>query len=173
VSQQVIEHLDLTTELVPLFRELRRVCRPGAEIWLSCPDLAKACRAYLEDKGAALLADRDARASVDSGIGGAPSQHFINLLFQQFGEHKNLLDFELLEWLCRTTGFGACRRVAEKDLLARFPEFPPRHDDFPSIYIRAVAGAESPATAPAGERNGGACCRSAGAEVLFTGGPRS
>jgi predicted SAM-dependent methyltransferase len=139
VSQQVIEHLDLNSELVPLFQQLRRVCKPGAEIWLSCPDLAKACRSYLDDKGASLLADRVARATVDCGMDGAPTQHFINLLFQQFGEHKNLLDFELIEWLCKKTGFGECRRVLEKDLLDRFPEFPPRNDDGHAIYVRAVA----------------------------------
>lgn len=40
VSQHVIEHLELHRELLPLLREVRRVCQPGAEIWLSTPDLA-------------------------------------------------------------------------------------------------------------------------------------
>jgi predicted SAM-dependent methyltransferase len=149
VSQQVIEHLDLISELVPLFRELHRVCKPGAEIWLACPDLAKACRYYDVDKGASLLADRDARAATaagpngvpaDAGLTDAPVQHFINAMFHQMGEHKNLLDFELIEWLCKKTGFGDCRRVSEKDLLTRFPEFPARNDDYTSIYVRATAG---------------------------------
>lgn len=41
VSQHVIEHLDLQSELLPLLHELRRVAKPGAELWLSCPDLGK------------------------------------------------------------------------------------------------------------------------------------
>ena len=106
---------------------------------MSCPDLAKFCESYGYDRAAALLADRDARLVGDSGIGGAPSQHYINLLFRQFGEHRNLLDFALIEWLCQRTSFGECRRVTEKDFVSRFPEFPPRNDDFHAIYVRAVA----------------------------------
>jgi hypothetical protein len=140
VSQQVIEHLDLTTELVPLFRELRRTMRPGGEVWMACPDLAKACRAYDADRGAGLLADRDARCTQDSGITGrVPPQQYINALFTQFGEHRNLLDLELADWLCRQTGFGECTRVSEAEFLARFPGFPPRNDDATSLYFRATA----------------------------------
>src|ERR1700745_355023 len=35
VSQHVIEHLELIDELLPLFSELKRVLRPGGQIWLS------------------------------------------------------------------------------------------------------------------------------------------
>jgi predicted SAM-dependent methyltransferase len=139
VSQQVIEHLDLAGELVPLFRELRRVCKPGAEFWMACPDLATTCRAYDQDRAAALLSDRDARCIADSGIGDIPTQHFINMQFQQFGEHKNLLDLELIEWLCRKTGFGRVTKVDEADMMAKFPEFPFRNDNMCSIYVRAIA----------------------------------
>jgi hypothetical protein len=138
-SQQVIEHMDLVGELVPLFAELRRVCRRGAEVWMSCPDLAKVCNSYARDRAAGLLADRDDRLGADSGIDGAPTQHYINLLFRQFGEHRNLLDFALIDWLCGRTGFGQCRQVREKDFLCRYPEFPPRDDDFHAIYVQAVA----------------------------------
>jgi predicted SAM-dependent methyltransferase len=139
VSQHVIEHLDLESELLPLLKEFRRILRTGGELWLSCPDLGKICRAYAQDKGAGLLADRMARSSVDAGMSGIPSQHYINYVFVQSGEHRNLLDFELLEWLVGQAGFRDCRQVKERDLLARFPEFPARNDDFHSVYVRAVA----------------------------------
>lgn len=60
VSQHVIEHFEID-ELIDLLREVRRVLRKDGEAWLSCPDMEKTCRAYLEDRGARLLSDRRAR----------------------------------------------------------------------------------------------------------------
>jgi predicted SAM-dependent methyltransferase len=139
VSQHVVEHLDLRTELLPLMKEVRRVTRQGGEIWLSCPDLETVCHAYATDRGATLLADRSERSSVDTGLGGVPTQHYLNYLFVQDGEHRNLLDLELFQWLLARSGFGQVRRVREQDLLDRFPEFPPRRDDAQTIYVRAIA----------------------------------
>jgi len=67
----------------------------------------------------------------------APSQHFINLMFSQFGEHKNLFDFEMLAWALGKCGFIDCRRTSEQNLRRRFPDFPPHTDDFPSLYVCA------------------------------------
>jgi predicted SAM-dependent methyltransferase len=138
VSQHVIEHLELETELVPLLRELRRVADPDCEVWLSCPDLEKVCRGYIEDKGRGLIEDRETRMHTDLGLNGIPPQHIINRLFHQSGEHKNLFDFELLEWALRRAGFRDCGRAVEQDLLDRFPEFLPRRDDFVTLYVRAT-----------------------------------
>jgi predicted SAM-dependent methyltransferase len=144
-SHHVVEHLELVEELIPLMKELHRVSRPMAEIWLSCPDMEKVCRSYLEDKGASLLADRLVRFP-DGYVGryfknrNIPRQHFINLLFNQNGEHRNLFDFELLSWALKQALFVDCTRVTEQTFLERFPEFPPRRDDMQSIYIRAFAG---------------------------------
>ena len=138
-SQHVIEHLELTTELFPLMRELRRVCRTGAEVWLSCPDLEKVCASYSVDRAKALLEDRDRHRDADAGMDGIPTQHYINLLMTQRGEHKNLFDFEMLQWLLTESGFGQCRRIVEKDFLSRFPEFPKRADDSQTLYVHAVA----------------------------------
>ena len=139
-SQHVIEHLELTAELFPLMRELRRVCRDGAEIWLSCPDLEKVCTSYSEDRAKGLLEDRDRHRDADAGMDGIPTQHYINLLMTQRGEHKNLFDYEMLKWLLSENGFSKCQRVQEEDFLSRFPEFPKRADDSQTLYVYAVAG---------------------------------
>lgn len=136
VSQHLIEHLELRTELLPLLSELRRVIRPGGEIWLSCPDIEKVCRSYLDHRMVDLLEDRQTRFPAYS-LGGVPSSHMINDLFHQFGQHENLFDFELLEWALTSAGFDDVRRISEGDLLARFPEFPERGDDPQSLYVRA------------------------------------
>jgi predicted SAM-dependent methyltransferase len=137
VSQHVIEHLELQTQLLPLARELRRVVKPGGEVWLSCPDLEKVCRSYVDDRAATLAADRRQRMPAQALPERLPSQHFINWLFHQGGEHQNLFDLDLLAWVMREAGFQSCTRVAEADLLARFPEFPVRGDDLQSLYVRA------------------------------------
>jgi predicted SAM-dependent methyltransferase len=136
VSQQVIEHLDLKTELLPLFRELARTTKPGAEIWLSCPDLAKVCASYVENGGEALKADRESRWGVD-WMEGMPTSQIVNILFHQGNEHKNLYDLALLSWALERTGFSGVERQTEADFLARFPEFPERRDDFHALYVRA------------------------------------
>jgi predicted SAM-dependent methyltransferase len=138
VSEHTIEHLELRAELLPLLSELERVIRPGGEIWLSCPDIEKICRSYVDHRMVDLLEDRQTRWPAYH-LGEVPSSHLINELFHQWGEHKNLFDFELLEWALRSTGFVAVRRVSEADLLARFPEFPARHDDAQSLYVTAAS----------------------------------
>jgi predicted SAM-dependent methyltransferase len=136
VSQHVIEHLELEEEVLPLFRELRRVLGPDGEVWLSCPDMEKVCRAYVEDRGAALHEDRRRRMPGQTMRAGVPSQHFVNWIFHQGGEHKNLFDLDLLSWAVAEAGFRSCERVDEAALLRRFPEFPLRNDDFQSLYVR-------------------------------------
>jgi len=141
VSHQVIEHLELRSELIPLLREVRRVCKPGAEIWLSCPDMEIICRHYLEDRAARLVEDRLRTATVETGLTDVPPQHFVNCLFVQCGEHQNLFDLELLDWTMRKAGFAGCERVTPDDFARRFPEFPPHYADAISIYVRAFAPA--------------------------------
>jgi len=135
VSQQVIEHLELESQLAPLLRELFRVCRPGAELWLTCPDMESISRSYLTDGGGALLADRKTRWP-DFSLNGAPASHLMNVLFHQAGEHVNLFDFRLLSWLLEREGFRECVRTNESDFRSRFPEFPGRNDDLFSLYVR-------------------------------------
>ncbi|OKH98993.1 glycosyl transferase family 2 [Streptomyces sp. CB02923] len=137
VMQHVVEHLDLREQLLPLLRDLHRICADGGRVWLSCPDLAKVCTAYLDDRGRALMEDRRQRWP-DYTLGGVPVQHFINDLFQARGRHRNLFDFELLSWALGQAGFGPVERIVEADLLAAHPGFPPRHDDRQSLYV--VAG---------------------------------
>ncbi len=134
VSQHLVEHLELETELIPVLRELRRVSKPGAEMWITCPDLEKICRFYVEDKGVRLFEYLHAR---EPGVYPAdcPPQHTINIMFHQSGLHRNLYDFELLTWALEKAGFTDIKRVVEQDLLDRFPGFPPRGDDFETLCV--------------------------------------
>lgn len=137
VSQQVVEHLEIENQLIPLLRELSRVATEGAEIWLACPDMETVCRSYFEHGGEDLLEDRQSRWP-DFSIG-APSQQMINVLFHQSGGHKNLYDFDLLRWALEQGGFTDCEQVTEADFCDRFPGFPERGDDYSSLYVRARA----------------------------------
>jgi len=137
VSQHFIEHLELRTELIPLFCELRRVLVPGGELWLSCPDIEKVCLSYLNHKMVDLLEDRKLIWPKYS-LKGAPSSHMINDFFHQGNDHKNLFDFSLLDWSLREAGFTWIKQVEEADLLSRFPDFPPRNDGKESLYIQAM-----------------------------------
>jgi predicted SAM-dependent methyltransferase len=136
VCQHVVEHLDLHTELLPLLRDVHRVLRPGAEFWVSCPDMKTACRYYIDGKMERLVEDRIARWPGYS-LGGTPSQHFLNDLFHQHGEHQNLLDFELLAWALGEAGFVNVEQKVEADLLTRFSGFPQRNDDLQTLLVRA------------------------------------
>lgn len=136
VAQHVIEHLELHEEVLPLLAELHRICRLGAEVWLSTPDMEKVCRHYLADQGEGLLQDRLSRHSRFS-LNGAPVQHIVNELFHQGGEHKNLFDFGLLSWALAQAGFTKCSRATEPELLRRHPDVSPRHDDYQSLYVVA------------------------------------
>ncbi len=139
VSQHLAEHLELESELIPLLTEIHRVLRPGGELWLSTPDLEAVCRGYLDDGGAALLADRQRRWASFS-LGDAPTPHLINHLFHQEGEHRNLVDLELARWALTRAGFDRIERRVEADLLDRFPAFPTRGDDVQSLLVRARRG---------------------------------
>jgi predicted SAM-dependent methyltransferase len=138
VAQHVVEHFELTTELMRILGELRRVCMPAAEVWIICPDLEKTCRYYLEGRSAELLAFQRTRHAT-AYVGDFPAAHAVNFAFHQFGHHKNLFDFELLSWALRVNGFAGMEKLSEAALLARFPEFPARNDDFESLYLRCVA----------------------------------
>jgi predicted SAM-dependent methyltransferase len=135
VSQHLIEHLDLETETFALLRESLRVLKPGGELWLSTPDLAKICRHYLED-GAHALSEYVRHRDPLSLPADAPERFVVNTLFFQRGYHRNLFDFELLSWALTRGGFGDIQRVDEKDLSERFPAFPPRNDDYEVLMVR-------------------------------------
>ncbi|MBA3865309.1 MAG: methyltransferase domain-containing protein [Solirubrobacterales bacterium] len=137
VSQHVIEHLELFSELMPLLREFRRIIEPGGSVWLSCPDMERVCRAYADGQLQELLDDRQSRD--DYSIQGAPVSQLVNDLFHQYGEHKNLYDLDLLRWALEETGFTEVRRIAEADLRSAFPEFPQRNDDQQTLYVTALA----------------------------------
>ncbi len=136
VCQQTIEHLDMQSELIPLLREMKRVCSPGAEIWLSCPDISKICAGYFSNKGLELLKGKQRRYKYEHGD--APAQQVINAHFYQGGEHQNLFDLELLQWVLKQAQLENIEQVTEKDFLKRFPEFPSADDEDHSLYFKVI-----------------------------------
>jgi len=137
IAQQVIEHLEYDPVVLDLLRDCHRILRHGGRIWLSCPDLETMCRAYMTDRCRTI--DRGLKRHWPHGsLQDFPVQHRINYYFHQGGEHRNLMDFEMLDWALRHAGFREIRRVREADLLAAYPEFPPRNDDFESLYVTAI-----------------------------------
>lgn len=137
VSQQVIEHLRLEIELIPLFHELFRVLRPEGCLWISCPDMEKICSSYVLDKGKSLLEDRLQRYHGYNWRASMPSQHIVNVYFHQEGEHKNLFDFQMLSLELSSAGFDSINRVSEGMLLGEFKDISPRDDDSHSVYVMA------------------------------------
>jgi predicted SAM-dependent methyltransferase len=138
-SQQVVEHLELHRELIPLLREIKRVSKYGAEIWVACPDMERVCRSYLEHKGRDLIEDRKTRLPNFQIEDECPPQQIINNLFHQGGEHRNLFDFELLKYALNRGGLDECVKVGEDDFDSRFTNFPERGDDYVSLYVKSVA----------------------------------
>ncbi len=137
VSQHFVEHLTAEDELKPLFAELQRVVAPKGEMWLTTPDLEKLCVSYLNHKCEDLVEDRKTRMK-NWSLNGFPSQHFMNDLFKHSGAHRNLFDFELLEWMLLEAGFSKVERTEEKDLLTNFPEIPKRGDDKQALYVKVT-----------------------------------
>lgn len=134
VSQHVIEHLEISTELLPLLKNLRKVCGDDCQLWFSCPDIRKICESYLSDKCQGLYEGRKKRFPGFS-LGNLPVQHLINDLFVQRGEHKNLFDLDLLKWLFYNAGFSSVTETCEYQFLLSNPEFPARNDGEVSIYV--------------------------------------
>jgi len=142
VSQHMIEHLELDSQCIPLFKQVHRVLKPDGQLWLSCPDIAKICKAYQQDQLEMFLERRHKRWPQYS-LEGKPDSQLINDLFHQWGQHKNLFDFQLLAWALNQAGFEDVREVSESDLLARFPEFPKRDDEEHTIYVCATKQTDS------------------------------
>lgn len=137
VSQHLVEHLMLEEELIPMLSETHRVIKDGGELWVSCPDIGKICRSYIDHEMEDLIADARNRWP-DTMRDGKPSSHFINDLFHQSGNHQNLFDFALLSWTLEKAGFANIREVSEEELLSRFPAFPARNDGALTLYVYAT-----------------------------------
>jgi len=152
VSQHMIEHLELDAQCIPLFKELHRVLKPQGQLWLSCPDIGKICSAYVDGKLDTILESRLTRWSTYS-LEGKPISHLVNDMFHQWGQHKNLFDFPLLQWALKQGGFDDVQHVRETDLLKRFPKFPERNDDDQSIYVLATKRAPEPGPEPVNKQD--------------------
>ncbi len=140
-SQQTIEHLLLEPELMPLLDEVFRVMTTEGELWLSCPDIEKIAHDYIDTSCESLVRDRAERMprwAKSWRSKGLPDSHFMNEIFHQSGQHKNLFDYTLLAHVLERSGFRDIEKVDEAALLARFPGFPPRGDDRHALYVRAV-----------------------------------
>jgi len=137
VSQHLIEHLYIKDELIPLLTELHRMLKPDGSLWLATPDMEKICQSYIANKCADLVADRKKRMP-EWDLGDYPTQHMLNDLFHQEGEHKNLFDFDFLKWILNQAGFEKIEKIAEQDLIDQFPDFPRRNDGLQSLYVKAL-----------------------------------
>lgn len=137
VSQHLIEHLYIKDELIPLLTELHRILKKNGTIWLATPDMKKICESYIKNKCADLVADRMERMP-EWNLEDYPSQHMLNDLFHQEGEHKNLFDFDLLKWITEQAGFTIIEEIKEQDFIDVFPDFPKRNDELQSLYIKAI-----------------------------------
>lgn len=136
VSQHVVEHLEFDPTVIDLLHDCFRMLAPGGRIWISTPDLEKVVAAYVADRCESI--DRgQKRHWPHADAPGFPVQHRINFYFHQWGEHRNLMDFDLLAWALRDAGFVDVRRGDEAAFLADYPDFPPRRDDRDSLYITA------------------------------------
>lgn len=138
VSQHVIEHLDFDPVGIRLIEECHRILRPAGRIWISCPDLEKMCAAYVQDRCRALDHGRKRHSPAWRSRADFPVQHRINFYFHQWGEHRNLMDFEMLRWALAHAGFGEIRRANDSDITAEYPGFPPRNDDSETVLVTAV-----------------------------------
>lgn len=137
VSQHVIEHLTIEDELIPLLSSVYECMCTGGNLWLSTPDMEKAARSYIQYNNSDMVSDRQKRLP-NWNLGEMPSQHFLNDLFHQQLEHRNLFDLTLLTYVLNKAGFMNVERVTEQDLLLAYPDFPPRNDDYQSIYVKAT-----------------------------------
>lgn len=141
LTQHVVEHLSLHDELIPLMRECHRCLMPGGKLWISTPDMEKICRSYLESKCEDMIRDRKRRLP-GWELGNVPPQHFLNDVFYQQSEHRNLFDFELLEWVLKEAGFSVVSRTTETDLISSLRGVPPRFDEYQSLYVCATKRVE-------------------------------
>jgi predicted SAM-dependent methyltransferase len=145
-SSHFIEHLSYETTLFDFLKEVNRVLVTGGKLWVITPDLKKACQSYLGDKCKSLFEDRLNRnwrykkktnnpklynKIIDMST---PTQHFINDLFHQGGQHKNLLDIELLDWLAKKSGFSQAEEISDKILRGNFKEIRSRGDSLQAMY---------------------------------------
>lgn len=136
VSQHVLEHFEIKRELAPILVELHRVLDDDGVIYISCPSILKVCTAYLKDRGLSLIDGRKIRFPNFTMHNFPPSQ-IVNELFHQDGEHKNLLDIEIITFILERAGFKDISEISERKFLDEVDGFPPRNDDEQSIYVRA------------------------------------
>jgi predicted SAM-dependent methyltransferase len=136
LSQHFIEHLSLETELVPLIKEIFRILVPGGKVVLSTPDMKKITEAYQKKQLYKLINSRTARFSSFS-LKGFPESHYLNILWHQNGEHKNLFDFDLLNFILRSQGFINVNEITETELIKEFDEIKPRFDGEHTIIVTA------------------------------------
>jgi len=137
LSQHFIEHLELETELIPLMNDLYRIVKPGGIVILSTPDIKKITRAYIDGNLNNLIRSRKKRFK-NFSLNGLPNSHYLNLLFHQNGEHKNLFDFELLSYVLKCSGFSKVKEISERKLIAGFPTITPRNDMDHTIIVQAT-----------------------------------
>ncbi len=138
IMQHAIGCFDVDTELPMLLRELHRITKIEGELWLTTPDMRKVCQAYLDDRGESLIKGRKTRFNDWKYPANLPPQHFINVMFHNYGELKNIFDFELLSTLLQEAGFAVVTEENESSFQQSFSEFPNRNDQEQTLYVKAI-----------------------------------
>ena len=83
-------HLEFDPVALNLLKECYRILKHDGEIWLSCPDLEKMCKAYLKDKCKTLDKGRKRHSPAWIKHKDFPLQHRINYFFHQCGAASEL-----------------------------------------------------------------------------------
>jgi hypothetical protein len=124
-----------------MLRDLKRTCKDGAVVYLTCPDLEKWCRSYMENRGASIISGREAMGIYEKGLldkyPSMPISQILNECFFQGTEHRNIFDFDLLKWILETAGFTEVVRLSEEEFAAEVPDFEKRKDEFEVLSVRA------------------------------------
>jgi predicted SAM-dependent methyltransferase len=121
---------------MPLMKEVHRVLQPGGTLILSTPDMHKIASSYVNGGISSLIEARRKRFNKFSLLG-FPESHYLNILWHQGGEHKNLFDYNLLKFICEKSGFIDVFETSETRLIEAYPEILPRNDSEHTIVIRA------------------------------------
>ncbi len=135
-GSHVIEHLDLNCGL-QLLKCAHKALKPGGVIRLSCPDLEKYAKAYV-NKDKAFFNNPLIREWCAFKAAQTPGQIFIAKAYDSGGAHKWFYDFESLADILKRTGFVDIKRVSR--LEGHTPDkalLEPAGRELETVYVEA------------------------------------
>lgn len=133
-----LEHFDIEAGRA-LLRECRRVLRRGGVIRVSCPDLLKYARAYVEND-ASFFAIVGAPAFCNYHDLPTTGAIVAGKAYDSGNGHRWFYDAETVIALLREVGFDACEeRPLHQSSLPRIADVEPAHRLAESFYVEAAA----------------------------------